>query len=145
MQEFAVTSGYLALVCAMLAQSSPDGALGAQSLWTFAANLGLSVALVIFFVVKGDKREVRLANRISHLETFQEQCLIGMVEKETKALAENAKAQESFVKSMHEAVASLKDVMREMRTMKDEFSVMASTVSQRPCLLEMERDFADRG
>jgi len=56
---------------------------------TMVAQVGLPVALVIYFVWRGDKREVAMSQRLADLEKSQTQLLKGLVSESTRAFIEN--------------------------------------------------------
>ena len=64
---------------------------GTNGMWTdLIANFGPLVGVVLFFIWRDWKREDHLTNRIEKLEDYQRDTLVGLVDKSTTALAQNA-------------------------------------------------------
>lgn len=104
MQEFGLSITFGSAVLYIIGQAE---AIPSTSLWTFAANLGLSVALVIFFVLKSDKRENRLIDRLTVLEKFGSDTLIKQVTSSEVALRESVRAHEGVSSALKEQTTAM--------------------------------------
>lgn len=63
-----------------------------EALAQVATSVGLSAALILFFVWQGRERERYLMQRIEGLETFQRDALVKLNERTVAALTENHQA-----------------------------------------------------
>jgi hypothetical protein len=60
-----------------------------MELWDVVKDLGLPVALVIFFVWQAWQRETGLRQRVEKLEEYQQQVVVKLVESTSTTIAEN--------------------------------------------------------
>ncbi len=81
--------------------------------WQLAANFGLAVGLCIFFVWRGDARELRMAKSLEEAQVFIREALIERDEERAAALNQLSAA-------MAKQAAAVDGLVNEMRaTRKD--------------------------
>lgn len=83
---------------------------------------GAFAGLVIYFIVRDQKREQRMAKRINELENYQQNELTKRIEKSAEA--------------MHESAVAVRDLTAKIADMHAENSEMLSKMAERPCLIE---------
>ena len=87
-------------------------------------DFGVPLALVIFFVLKGDRREAKMGERLGVLEDFIKTSLLGMVKESTEVMKGNSVAIDLNTKALTVLTGKV-DVGERM-------------VAGRPCLLERD-------
>lgn len=78
----------------------PQGPQMLNALATIATSVGLSSALILFFVWWSFKREEKLTKRLETLEDFSRTTLIELTKETTEALVKDALATQACVKAI---------------------------------------------
>lgn len=78
----------------------PQGAEMLNALATIATSVGLSSALILFFVWWAFKREERMTQRLERLEDFSRTQLVELVKETSAALIQDAEATRQAAKAI---------------------------------------------
>lgn len=121
-------------ILAQLDQPMPQGTAMLNALATVATSVGLSSALILFFVWQAWNREQRLITRIETLEDFARTTLISLTKETTVALMKDAEATSACteaIRSNTTVIASTVQTTRDVKDLLVEHHRLAQSISER--------------